>query len=90
MHTTVQALLAQIAVPFGAVPHLLPHEPQFVGSKRGSTHAPLHAMSGALHVGMHEPPLHACPAGHATPHLPQLASSPWRFTHVPLHGVSDD
>jgi hypothetical protein len=65
------------------------------GSKRSSTHAPLHARSGDAHVAPHVPVEQNMPGPHAVPALPaslapQPAVAPQKgllvigSTHVPL------
>jgi hypothetical protein len=56
-------------------PHAV-HPPQCAGSLRGSTHAPLHTVSGGAHVAPHVPLLHTWPAPHAVPELPASAPHP--------------
>jgi hypothetical protein len=78
-----QADIAQDGVAFGAVAHARPHAPQFAALVVVSTHTPLHAIVGRVHVTAHTPMLHICPIGHALPHAPQLARSVCRFAHIP-------
>ena len=68
---------------WGALPHSVPHSPQFVGSYRGSTQRPLHGISGDSHVGPQLPPEHTWPAPQSVPQVPQFRLSVCLFTHVP-------
>jgi hypothetical protein len=56
--------------------HTTPHAPQFCGSLRVETHAPLHVVSRFEQLAWHRPRLHTSPAAHAFPHAPQLL---WSF-----------
>ena len=75
VHAAAHVPLAHTAVPLGGVAHVAPHALQFLGSKRVSTHVPLHDVSGVAQVAAHAPFTHAWPAPQVTPHAPQLVRS---------------
>lgn len=78
MQPELHAPLAQ----YGVVPeHTVLHVPQWFGSERRSTHAPLHAN---VPIGQpQDPPLHTCPAAQRLPHAPQLLGSSLTGMHAP-------
>jgi hypothetical protein len=65
----------------------IPHPPQLALLFVRSTHARLHAASGALQDAVHPPLLHTRDAGQRTPQAPQFAGSLVVFAHAAPHAV---
>jgi hypothetical protein len=64
-----------------------PQAPQSALSLFRSTHALLHALRPALHVGAQLPAVQTWPAAHATPHPPQFCGSFVLLTQPPEQPV---
>jgi hypothetical protein len=84
LHTTKQVLLEQMAVALLAPGQTLPQPLQLFGSKRGSTHEPLHATSGEAQLAVHVPLEHTWPVVHLVPHAPQLVASVMKLVQKAL------
>lgn len=65
-------IVAQVPITHASLlPHERPHEPQFVGLERVSTHWPLQLVWPVAHEATQAPAVQALPAAQALPHAPQ-------------------
>lgn len=86
-HAKPQTDALQVAALFAGAVQTVLQAPQFVGSLRVSTHAPLQAVEPEAQLSAHLPWEQVSILPHLVPHAPQFATSAARFTHAPAQAV---